>query len=273
MARPITPNMHLHLHIKECVENYGSVYGFLLFSFERYNGLLGSFHTNNREVEVQLMRRFLTMSALDDLQYQMPLEFQEFFYSLCSEIRQTNVVDMETTMSLSWSKATGGPLVPNYSVWMNLSMIELQSRYRLCCFDSGEVLQLRSTYCKLYPSLDLHSAYLNSTYKKYSSLCVGDERFSSGMESRLYKHARVMASWVGDKGKISVVNSKPGQVKFYFEHSFDIGKKQYRHCFACVQWFKEFQDLTPFRNPLPVFYAKVFKLPGAATFIPVQRIQ
>ena len=269
----ITPNMHLHLHIRECVENYGSVYGFWLFSFERYNGLLGSFHTNNREVEVQLMRRFLTMSALDELQYQMPLDFQEFFYSLCGEVRQTNLVDVEMTKSLSWSKATGGPLVPNCSVWTDLSMIELPSRYRLCCFDSGEVLQLRSTYGKLYPSLDLHSAYLNSTYKKYSSLCVGDERLGSGMESRLYKHARVMASWVGDEGEINAGNSKPGRVKFYFEHSFDIGKKQYRHCFACVQWFKEFQDITPFRNPLTVFYAKVFKLPGAATFIPVQRIQ
>ena len=269
----ITPNMHLHLHIRECVENYGSVYGFWLFSFERYNGLLGSFHTNNREIEVQLMRRFLTMSALDDLQYQMPLDFQELFYSLCSEVRQTNLVDVETTKSLSWSKATGGSLVPNSNVWTDLSMIELPSRYRLCCFDSGELLQLRRTYCKLYPLLDLHSAYLNSTYKKYSSLWVGDERLSSGMESRLYKHARVMASWVGDEGEISTGNSKPGRVKFYFEHSFDVGKKQYRHCFACVQWFKEFQDNTPFRNPLSVFYAKVFKLPGAATFIPVQRIQ
>lgn len=208
--------MHLHLHIRECVENYGSVYGFWLFSFERYNGLLGSFHTNNREVEVQLMRRFLTMSALDDLQYQMPLDFQELFYSICSEVRQTNLVDVETTKSLSWSKATGAPLVPNCSIWTDFSMIELPSRYRLCCFNSGEVLQLRSTYCKLYPSLDLHLAYLNSTYKKYSSLCVGDERLSSGIESRLYKHARVMASWVGDEGEISAGNSKPGRVKFYF---------------------------------------------------------
>ena len=62
-----SPNMHHHLHISECVENYGSVYGFWLFGFERYNGLLGSFHTTNREVEVQLTRTFLTTSALDDL--------------------------------------------------------------------------------------------------------------------------------------------------------------------------------------------------------------
>ena len=37
--------------------------------------------------------------------------------------------------------------------------------------------------------------------------------------------------------------------------------------------FKEYPENTPFRNPLSVFYAKVFKVPGAATFIPIQRIQ
>lgn len=152
-------------------------------------------------------------------------------------------------------------------------MVELPSRYRLCCFDSDEMVQLRSTYCKLYPSLDLLPAYLNSTYKKYSSLSIGDERLIPGMEIRLFKHARVMASWVGEEGEISIGESKPGRVKFYFEHSFDIDKKQYRHCLACVQWFKEYAGNTPFRNPLSVYYAKVFKVPGAATFIPIQRIQ
>ena len=44
--------------------------------------------------------------------------------------------------------------------------------------------------------------------------------------------------------------TRPGQVKFYFELSFalsfDIDDKQYRHCFACVQWFKEYPNDTPF---------------------------
>ena len=35
-----TRNMHLHIHLRECVENYGSIYGFWLFSFERYNDIL-----------------------------------------------------------------------------------------------------------------------------------------------------------------------------------------------------------------------------------------
>ena len=63
--------------------------------------------------------------------------------------------------------------------------------------------------------MSAETAFLNSTYKKYSSLCVGEERFGSGTESRLYKHARVMASWVGDEGEISLGISRPGRVKYF----------------------------------------------------------
>ena len=38
----ITPNMHLCLHICECVFDYGPLYSFWCYSFERMNGLLGN---------------------------------------------------------------------------------------------------------------------------------------------------------------------------------------------------------------------------------------
>ena len=36
-----------------------SVYGFWCFSYERYNGILGSFPTNEKNIVSQLMRRFI----------------------------------------------------------------------------------------------------------------------------------------------------------------------------------------------------------------------
>ena len=54
-----TVNIHLHGHIKECIEDFGPVYSFWLFSFERLNGILGSYHTNCHDISLQLMRRFL----------------------------------------------------------------------------------------------------------------------------------------------------------------------------------------------------------------------
>ena len=49
--------MHLHGHLKECVLDYGPIYNFWCFSFERFNGILSSFKTNNRCVEIQLTRK------------------------------------------------------------------------------------------------------------------------------------------------------------------------------------------------------------------------
>ena len=35
-----TPNMHLQLHLKRCIMDFGTVYSFWGFSFERFNGVL-----------------------------------------------------------------------------------------------------------------------------------------------------------------------------------------------------------------------------------------
>ena len=55
----LTLNMHLHLHLPECFQDYGPCYSFWLFSFERYNVILGRYHTNHRSIEIQLMQKFM----------------------------------------------------------------------------------------------------------------------------------------------------------------------------------------------------------------------
>ena len=55
----VTINTHLHLHYAQCLKDYGPCYGYWLFSFERYNGILGKYHTNRKSIEIQLMRTFL----------------------------------------------------------------------------------------------------------------------------------------------------------------------------------------------------------------------
>ena len=65
------------------MQNYGSIYGFWLFSFERYNGILGSYHTNNKTVELQIMRKFMTSGILANMQYNLPEEYGNFFLQGC----------------------------------------------------------------------------------------------------------------------------------------------------------------------------------------------
>ena len=58
-----TINLHLHGHLRDCILDYGPVYSFWLFAFERMNGILGSYHTNSRDISLQLMRRFTSNTS------------------------------------------------------------------------------------------------------------------------------------------------------------------------------------------------------------------
>ena len=50
--------MHMHCHLSSCLKEFGPLHSFWLFPFERYNGVLEGQPTNNRSVELQLMRQF-----------------------------------------------------------------------------------------------------------------------------------------------------------------------------------------------------------------------
>lgn len=86
----ITPNMHLHCHLAECMMDYGPLHSFWCFAFERYNGILGSMPNNNRSIESQLMQRFLTENQA--LSYSIPDEFCEELLPVFPKIHNTGSV-------------------------------------------------------------------------------------------------------------------------------------------------------------------------------------
>ena len=59
----VTPNMHLHGHLKKCVIDVGPVHSFWCFSFERYNGMLENMQKNWHSPEVQVMQKFVTLHS------------------------------------------------------------------------------------------------------------------------------------------------------------------------------------------------------------------
>jgi hypothetical protein len=63
----ITPNLHLSLHLCECAQDYGPLYSFWCFSFERMNGILGSLPNSNRKIEPELMRRLMNDNRIVSL--------------------------------------------------------------------------------------------------------------------------------------------------------------------------------------------------------------
>ena len=69
-----TPNLHLHMHLCDVFLNFGPAHSFWCFSFERFNGLLGSFTTNKKAIEVQVMRKFCTSQSVCGLTPQVNTE-------------------------------------------------------------------------------------------------------------------------------------------------------------------------------------------------------
>ena len=63
----ITSNLHLSLHLYDCSFDYGPLYAFWCFSFERMNGILGSLPNSNRKIEPELMRRLMFDSQVESI--------------------------------------------------------------------------------------------------------------------------------------------------------------------------------------------------------------
>ena len=81
----ITPNMHMHQNLADCIPNYGPAPAFWLFGFERLNGILRAYKRNRKNVEVQVMKKLLMDLALDDTV--QPEEFREIFRPVFEKVR------------------------------------------------------------------------------------------------------------------------------------------------------------------------------------------
>ena len=91
-----TPNMHLHLHLKQCLIDFGPSHAFWCYSFKRCSGILGTFLTNNKSVEVQFMKKFirsqLLQSIANDITDTELLGMFPSSYSTCTPISLTSFV-------------------------------------------------------------------------------------------------------------------------------------------------------------------------------------
>lgn len=94
----ITPNMHLHL--KEITIDHRPVTSFWFFSFERFNGILGSTTTEKGSVELQLMRKLLISRQLKDMK--LPDPYKEEYLGLCSPSGMSDSDITEEVYSHNW---------------------------------------------------------------------------------------------------------------------------------------------------------------------------
>lgn len=100
-------NIHLVLHLKDCIKNYSSCYGDLRFGFERFNGLLGNYHANNCSIEIQVMRKFPASSYIQahSLIDAKPEEFDFESAQTIYKIQQSEVLNGQSH-EFEWEKVS-----------------------------------------------------------------------------------------------------------------------------------------------------------------------
>ena len=258
----ITPNMHLHGHIKDVIKDYGPVQEFWCFSFERCNGILGKQPTNNRAIEPQLLRQFLFDNFSSS--YDFPNEFKEDFISL----GLTNFERSRVSGSLLESVSTERFLLP--------------SKSKKCVFDADDLEVLIKLYSKLHP--DHSDVKVNSVYKRYSSVTLRGKDYRSSGKCATKPYV-VQASWNLDcygppptrlPDEMSNVNSneRPVNVHHYVTVTYTYSSVETKDChcsltLAYVSWFQPHPCRYKIGKPAEVWCRNLFEAFGIHSYVPL----
>ena len=260
----VTPNMHLHGHIKEVIQDYGPVQEFWCFSFERYNGILGKQPTNNRAIEPQLLRQFL----LDNFSssYKFPTEFEDEFAPL-------GLGNFER------SRVSGSLLESNS---ISTDSFTLPRKYRRCVFDLSDLEVLKNLYSKLYP--EYYDINVHSVYMKYSSISLNgkDYRSSGKCTSNPYV---VLASWnqsyygppptsLPEEAFHLNSNERPVNVHHYVTVTCTFSSSEKQNChqswtLAYVSWFAPHPCRYKIGKPAELWCRTLSETFGMHSFVPL----
>ena len=110
------PNMHLHCHLKESILDYGPVSNFWLFTYQRYNGILEQYSSNNCSLEIQLMKRFLREFHLYTGLPHLPKELRDHCKLLSIQSVVIDITDWQLTPDMSDLLSLQYTFVPHFPV-------------------------------------------------------------------------------------------------------------------------------------------------------------
>jgi len=252
----ISPNFHLHCHLKQILLDYGPSQELWLFSYERYNGILGKQPTNGKAIEPQLMEKFLRDSFSHSLS--CPEEFREEFSKYDIPDRIMGSV-RETLLSSNTDKI----LLPK-----NCKRSTLDG-------NSKEVLKL--IFCKLHPVTKEDEVEVNTVTEKYSSVCLKGKTFSTTKKN----DAPCIASAVWNEALfgspptplsesyLPTANIRPVEIKHYLKVSFTLMETTTSMTFANVLWLLPHPHRYSIGKPAELWHNGLYEHSGSHKFLPV----
>ena len=276
-TQAITPNMHMHTHIIECVVEFGPLYSFWLFAFERYNGILGAYYTNNRNIEEQMFARFERTQKMCAMEKQS--QFMSSFRT-CFDLECNDVGSLASTVS----KPVNEDEKKSWEAILSLKepSAALLSTDGLFLVGTGKTdmltdpLLTAAKQCLLYIGLHVTDDSFPGSYKRYDELTYMGESYGS-VTSKKHSNCNILASWCDLDGNINMQRKiTPGRILFFIRFFVNESVEEKRDIIlACVEWLQPHSSRNYFDSKsLSIWtHPELCTEPyGPASFLPLKRI-
>ncbi|OAD78060.1 hypothetical protein PHYBLDRAFT_141922 [Phycomyces blakesleeanus NRRL 1555(-)] len=261
----LSPNMHLHLHLRNTIKDLGPVYGYWLFSFERYNSVLKNINTNRRSgFEMTYMKTFIEDTRKGDF--------------VCNFLKTSGPFNFSGIFD---------KLVTGYSPADSTTSTALYNWFSLPDFlDAAENpnLSIRGYYQAVYNDPTISSckdviqdtAFVNDWIEMLKSVNLLGQTFK-GSRGTNGRGSYIQAMFI--EGRNGAKYAYVGEIQYLFVHSFSplVSTPHHRtpqssqHTFAYVKWYKASKETSRKIAGVEIWDV-AFSLPDFQSILPVHQI-
>ena len=205
----VKPNMHLSLHLRDCISDFGPIYSFWCFSFERYNGMLGALHSNNHNVEIQIMEHFLRGRHFFSQCVPKPhnTELEKALVDLKKEsssrgtlkdIGQTDIIQLLELTSRNFA-------FKNSLQWVKIEHVSCPRKSSVYFFSQEELRCLNLLYSSIY-TVQSHNITVSPSGWTTKEIFICNEIYGA-LTSRSFRSSAIAAFWPAEDGSIQPYES------------------------------------------------------------------
>ena len=265
----ITPNMHMHSHIRSCIEDYSPSHGFWLFAFERYNGILGRTPNNNRSIEVQLMNRFVMDTLLQGTK--LPEEYSDELSEHFTNPRDVKLVGSlaDTICSMPVSSTGSDIVLPSHRsrfILMELQIQELQQLLSSLLGDLTSNVEITSACCK-YVSIKVNGKQIGA----YTSRSRASSIVLALWKSNLFGYPLLSDTELEGTNPTELLRA--ARINHFIYHSVSVRGSVSYYLSVSLSWYQCHPKLLSLGKPLTVWCHDLFEPGGVHSIVPIELIK
>ncbi len=268
----VTPNMHMHCHLAECIRDYGPLSSFWLFPFERYNGILEGTPTNNRSVEVQIMQRFL----LDIRNLSLLQCTDKDECSLFTDVVITHAETFQSTSSYN-RRIQSCSKQPPIVTFTGLQ-ITPAPKHTICVLSQIESVVVKDLYSKFY-SQDMESGEteLPLSFQKMNVITVNGQKLESNayyLAESVLQFDTPLSQPVAGVTHSQLQTSRPAKILYWAIHRFVPRGSSVPvvTVLARILWPQSHPEQFCMGKPVEVWCFELFEATNKNGFVPLENI-